>query len=267
MAREMDLAELQALYDQEQRIEIEYPGVRKEVLPGLVRFVRPAPGMNFVLYSHLDEADVDAAIQEQIAYFSQMDQPFEWVVYDHDRPPILKERLLAHGFEPDDPGAIMLLDLQEPPESLAAPVTANVRRLTRADQLDDVVQVEEQVWGRGFAWLKRRLGEHLAVPDYLSVYAVYVDDRPVCTGWIYFHHHSQFANLWGGSTVPGYRRQGLYTAVLAVRVQEAIRRDYRFVTIDAESMSQRIVARHGFRLLTYAQSYEWKGTGPVSGSG
>ena len=33
------LNELQALYDREQRIEIEYPDHRKETLPHLVRFV------------------------------------------------------------------------------------------------------------------------------------------------------------------------------------------------------------------------------------
>ena len=39
----MTLNELQALreaYDREQRIEIEYPGHRKETLPHVVRFVR-----------------------------------------------------------------------------------------------------------------------------------------------------------------------------------------------------------------------------------
>jgi len=37
-----------------------------------------------------------------------MNQPFSWHVCDHDSPPRLKERLLAHGFAPDDdPDAIM----------------------------------------------------------------------------------------------------------------------------------------------------------------
>lgn len=97
----MDIQEILALFDQQQRIDIEYPGMRKEVLPQVVRFVRAAPGMSFILYSRLDEAHVDVVIQAQIAYFSQRDQPFEWKVYDHDRPPDLKDRLVAYGFEPD----------------------------------------------------------------------------------------------------------------------------------------------------------------------
>jgi hypothetical protein len=38
-----DKAALLALYDHHQRRAIEYPGVRKEVLPYLVRFI-PEPG-------------------------------------------------------------------------------------------------------------------------------------------------------------------------------------------------------------------------------
>lgn len=255
----MDLQHLLASYDREQRIEIEYPGVRKEVCPHVVRFVRPAPGMNFILYSHLDETNVDAVIQEQIDYFSQMEQPWSWQVYDHDRPLDLKDRLMAHGFEPeDDPDAVMVLDLQAAPRALLEPVTADVRRIFQRDQLDDAVRVEERVLGGEFGWLKQRLGDHLEVPDYLSVYAAYVEGQPACTGWVYFHPNSQFASLFGGATVPDYRRRGLYTAVLAVRVQAAISRGYRFLTVGASPMSRPIVARHGFRLLSYACAYVWK---------
>jgi hypothetical protein len=34
-------------------------------------------------------------------------------------------------------------------------------------------------------------------------------------------------------SAPEYRKRGLYTAVLAARVQEAIQRGYRFLTIEA----------------------------------
>jgi len=65
--------------------------------------------------------------------------------------------------------------------------------------------------------------------------------------------------LFGGATLPTYRKRGLYTAVLAVRVQEAIRRGYRFLATGASPMSHPILAQNGFRLLTYAHAYEWKG--------
>ncbi len=68
------------------RIGIEIPGVLKETFPKLVRFTRPAPGMNFVSYSRLDEAELDVTIQHQVDYFLPLRQPFEWLVYEHDQP-------------------------------------------------------------------------------------------------------------------------------------------------------------------------------------
>jgi len=258
----MDLQEILALYDKQQRIEIEYPQVRKEILPHVVRFVRPPPGMSWVAYARLDEANADAVIREQVDYFSQLNQPFSWDVYDHDPPPDLPDRLVAHGFErenpPDDPGALLVLNLHEVPRTLLQPVTANIRPITQRDQLDDVVQVEEQVLGGNFGWIKKRLGDHLEIPNYLSVYVAYIGEQPACTGWIYWHPNSQFASLHGGATLPDHRGQGLYTSVLAVRVQEAIQRGYRFLTIEASPMSHPIVARHGFHLLTHVNAYKWK---------
>ena len=62
----MDVQEVLAHYDREQRREIEFPDMKKQVLPGIVRYVRPLPGMSFVLYSDLDEATADATIDQQI---------------------------------------------------------------------------------------------------------------------------------------------------------------------------------------------------------
>lgn len=256
----MNRQELLALYDQHLRIAIEYPGVRKESFPQLVRFIKPAPGMNFIAYSRLDEAQLDAVIQEQIAYFTPMPQPFSWHVYEHDSPPGLTDRLLAHGFAPDDdPDAVMVLDAQETVPALLEASSIEIRRLTQPDQLDDVVRVEEQVLGGDFGWLKRRLGPHLEIPDYLSVYVAYVDGQPACSGWIYFYPHNAFAGLFGGATLPSLRKRGLYSAVLAVRVREAWQRGYRFVTTGASPMSRPILERSGFQQLTSAYAHEWKG--------
>jgi GNAT superfamily N-acetyltransferase len=254
----MEINPLLSLYDHEQRIAIEEPGMRKDVLPDVVRFVRPAPGMSFILYHRLDESRADAAIQEQVSYFTQINQPFEWKVYDHDSPPGMVEKLQAHGFVVEDPDSVMCLDLESAPASLLKPIQADVRPITRPDKLEDVIAVESQVWGRDFSWIRSRQGEHLAIPGYLNIYVAYADGIPACTGWVYFHPHSPFADLWGGSTVEAYRGQGLYTAILAVRVQEAIRRGVRYLVIDASPMSRTILEKHGFQLLTYAHACEWQ---------
>jgi GNAT superfamily N-acetyltransferase len=263
----VDTQEVLALYDREQRRDIEFPDMTREAVGGVVRYVRPAPGMNFVLYSELDEATADAAIEAQIAYFDARGQPFEWKAYAHDRPADLAQRLAARGFELEEPAdAIMVLDVAAAPAALLAAPAADVRRLSDPAQLVDVISVLEPVWGREFTWVHERLGGHMAIPDYLSVYVAYVDDRPACAGWVYYSS-PHFAGLWGGSTLEAYRGRGLYTAVLAARVQEAHRRGIRYLTIDAGEMSRPIVARHGFEVITYATACEWQGEGADRGRG
>ena len=253
----MNTQEVLALFNREQRIEIEYPGMRKDVLPGCVRFVRPAPGMSFILYSQINETDVDTVIQDQIDYFTQINQPFSWKVYHYDTPSDLKQRLLAHGFEPDDEDDVMILDLRQAPPELLEPPSADVRRMTNRDQLVDVIRVEEQVWGKNFDWITDRLGGHMEIPGYVSIYVAYAEDQPACTGWTYFVPQGQFASLWGGSTVTEYRQRGLFTALLAARTQEVIQRGYHYLTIDASPMSRPIVAKYGFQHLAYAQDFNW----------
>ena len=248
------------LYDHWMRIEIEIPGVLKENFPDLVRFTRPAPGMNFVSYSRLYEATLDSTIQEQVNYFLPLDQPFEWLAYEHDQPHNLKERLLAHGFvDDDDPDAVMVLDLkhyQITPDEYA---DFKICKLTQRDQLADVIRLEQQVLGGDFSWIEKRLGNHLELPGYLSVFVAYVDKEPVSTGWIYFHPNNLFATLNGGATIPEYRQHGIYSSLVHTRLREAKERGRRFVTTDASPFSRPILERNGFNLLTRGFSIRWRG--------
>lgn len=256
----MDDKDLLELYDREMRIEIDINGMTKETFPDLVRFLRPGPGMSFILYSRLTAANADERIAEQIARFDGWDGPFSWDLYSHDQPPDMLQRLLDHGFELDgEPGSVMVLDLTEAPDSLFSAPTAGVKRIERREQLADVINILEAVWGGSFAWIDERLGENMTVPGYLSVYVAEVDGKPASCAWIYFNPHSQFAGLFGGATLPEIRGRGLYTALLAVRAREARQRGYRFLTIDAGSMSAPIVARRGFRQISTVTDCVWKG--------
>lgn len=254
----METEAILALYDVAQRINIEFPGVRKERRPHVIRYVSETGGPHFILYSRLAGADVEAVIAEEQAYFGPLGE-VEWKVYAHDQPADLRQRLVTCGFEAEDTEAVMALDLAETPEWEVPQWSGDVavRRLESAAQLVDVRRIEQTVWEEDFGRLTERLSADLAVPGYLSVYAAYVDGQPASAGWIYFHPNGQFADLWGGSTVLEHRGRGLYTALLAMRVQEAAARGYRFLTIDASPMSRPIVARHGFRLLTTTWACKW----------
>ncbi|MFN2190331.1 MAG: GNAT family N-acetyltransferase [Candidatus Promineifilaceae bacterium] len=254
----MNAKELLTLYDLEQRINIEYPGVRKKRLRHLIRYIDESGGRHFILYSKLDGLDVDHVIAEEQQYFSQIGA-VEWKVYEHDLPKDLHYKLAAYGFEVEEPESVMVLDLQQTPyiESQLGD-DVSVQRLENALQLKEVRDIEEAVWGEDMGWIISSLGADLEIPGYLSVYTAYVGGKPACAGWIKFHSNGVFADLWGGSTLYEYRGRGLYTAVLAARVREAASRGYRYLTIDSSPMSRPIVARHGFQLLTTAWACKWK---------
>ncbi len=259
----MDTTVVLAKYTRQMRQEIVFPDMQKEVLPHIVRFTRPAPGMSFVLYSDLDSTTADAEIEDQIAHYSANNLPFSWKLYGYDNPVDLLTRLKNHGFTPDPPDTLMVLDLETAPAILTSPHPVDLRR-TEVAHLGDVVQIMEQVWGGNFSWIFNRLGSHLAIEGYLSIYTAYVDDLPACTGWTYYHPGSEFASLWGGSTIPSQRGKGLYTALLAARVTEALQRGVKYLAVDAGEMSRPIVERYGFNRLTDIFACDYNGAGDAA---
>lgn len=253
--------ELLALFDHYERIEITFPGTLKETPPGLVRITRPPPGMSFIQYSQLDDASAGAAIAGEIAHFRQLGQPFNWKHYSHDQPADLGQRLQAAGLEADEPDTVMLYDLAAG-LPIAPLLPANVRLLSvrqpDAQALAHVAAVLESVWGGSFAWVHTRLGGHLAIPGYLSIYLAYLDERPASAAWMYLPAGSPFASLWAGSTIPTARRLGLYRALLAARAAEAQAHGRRYLVVDAGPQSAPILAANGFTPLTTSRDYTWR---------
>jgi len=263
----MDSNELLKQYDLEERITALPNDMRREETRFVIRHVplalRTGFRNGFISYSRLGEGAVEPAIDEQIRYFDDLGVGFEWKVYSHDTPPDLRQRLVARGFEVEDAEAIMALVLSEAPPLLLAPVSHDVRRLDDPDLLDDVMAVQREVWQRDRPGQAGYLRDTMIQqPDLITVYAAYDGNQPVAAAWLYCDGRSPFASLWGGSTIASHRKRGFYTALLAVRAQEAIRRGARFLTIDASPMSRPIVARFGFLHLTTAYACNWR---PVGG--
>jgi GNAT superfamily N-acetyltransferase len=82
-------------------------------------------------------------------------------------------------------------------------------------------------------------------------------DQPVCSARIEFLPGTSFASLWGGGTLPGWRGQGIYRALVAFRAQLAADRGYRYLYVDASPDSQPILARLGFSRLARTTPYVW----------
>lgn len=257
----MNQEQILALYDEQERKYSEHPSYRREVADGVVRSVSKNPTrQSYVIYSELTEETADSAIQAQIDYFAaNVGRGFEWKTYAHDTPADLDQRLIAHGFEGEEKEALLVMDLHNCPDIFLQPVTADVRRVTLRAEFEQIAQLQAEVWGGDFGWLVTQLEENLAQqPDFWSIYIAYVNNEAACAAWISFPQDSQFAGLWAGSTLEKFRQMGLYTAVVATRAQEAIKRGYRFLMVDASDMSRPILEKRGFQFLTHTTPYTWK---------
>lgn len=253
----MNKNSLLTTYDKELRLRMMYPGARLEITGEVVRLVRQAPGLNLVAFTFANEPQLDRVIDRELDYFAPLAQPFTWKVYEHDRLPSIKARLAARNFVEEGGEAVMALEVNAAPGYLFEPVQADIRRITDRAGLADVVQVLDTVWGGQHAWVYERLGLHLQIPGYLSVYVAYVENQPAAVAWTYFPH-GHFATLFAGSTIPQYRQRGLYTSLLATRLHEIRSRGYDFAIVEAGAMSKPIVARHGFQQISTVWDYEWK---------
>ena len=243
-------------YDKDLRMRIMYPEARREITGEVVRFIRQAPGRNMVSFTFANERQLHTVIHQEVNYFVPMNQPFTWKVYEHDPLPNLKAELRSHSFVEDpDPATVMVLEVESAPANLFQPVQVDIRRITTASELKDIVHVLNSVYGNDNAWVYDRLGMHLKIPGYLSAYVAYIDAEPASVAWTYFPH-GQFATLFAGSTVAHYRNRGLYTGLLATRVQEIHARGYPFAIVETGPMSRPIVAKHGFQQLTTVYDYE-----------
>lgn len=219
------------------------PGFKLDTLGGLTRYTPLAAGLEgVVMFSELDEVSVDAAISEQTIYFRELNRPFEWKVHALDTPPDLGRRLEAGGFQRGTTEAFMVyrLDRHSPRKGGAA---ARIKRITTTAGIRQVVSIQENIWGQPFPWLESSLG---ALLPRSAVFCAYRGDEPVGTGWVEFPEGGSFAELHGGAVLASERGRGIYSALFDIRAEEAGRRGFEFLAVDAAPMSRPILLRKGF---------------------
>jgi GNAT superfamily N-acetyltransferase len=241
------------------------PGWKQE-LDGLVHrsYVEGPDGAGFIETPRGLGDDPDAVIAAQVAFFRDRGLPFEWKTYAYDEPADLGERLVRAGFTPGEPETLILGEVDrilERPSAL--PSKVRLREARSATDYHRIAVLMDTLWHNGLERIEERLaGEARMFPDRLSVFlveeALKGPEGPALTAaWIRFHPGTGFASLWGGGTLPEWRRQGLYSAVLAHRARLAKERGYEFLRVDASEDSRPILQKLGLYGVTTTTPYEW----------
>jgi len=234
------------------------------VLGGVVREHSLGGSECRILCSRCPVGEIEDVIRDEIGRAELSVYTLEWKVYGHDVPPNLGDFLLAAGFEPEASESLLVLPVNgEALKDFAAPAY-QIKRVHDAQGLNDVADITREIGRTNVEAEKHRLALGLReTPDELSVHVAYVDGEPVACGRIHFKKNSGFAELAGGRTKTTHRNRGIFTALVAARLREALARDRTHVLVDALPTSEPILTKRGFQFVTHTQPFVYEPT-PLS---
>jgi hypothetical protein len=246
-------------YEQQLRARVA-PGETVDRFGPVIRRMRA--GRAFILYrdlAGLEGAGLDAFIACQRDHFAGLVGEVEWKYHDGDLPADLPDRLLAAGFVPEERETVMVGDAALLTGRVEAPRGVRLREVTLRADLERIGRLEEAVWGHDHTWLVDVLERGLlGAGDPIVVVVAETSSEVVCAGWVRFHRGTEFATLWGGSTLEGWRRRGIYRAIVAYRARLAVERGFRYVQVDASAASRPILAGLGLRPAAISTPYVWR---------
>jgi GNAT superfamily N-acetyltransferase len=201
---------------------------------------------------------LDALIARQRDYFAARGEGVEWKVRGHDRPAGLPAALRAAGFVPEDQETVLIGHTERMAASAPQPAGITLRRTARPEDFRAIGELLTEVWRMDMAFLGEDLLSRVtAAPEEIAVFVAEAGGRPVSAAWLVFRPGTEFAGLWGGSTLPEFRGRGIYGALVAVRAGLAAARGVRFLQVDASKDSEPILLRRGFEAVTTTTPYVW----------
>ncbi|MFD7918774.1 GNAT family N-acetyltransferase [Streptomyces sp. NPDC059740] len=237
-------------------------------------------------------AALDALIARQRDFFAARGEAVEWKTRGHDRPADLVDRLRAAGFTPEERETVLVAPTAAVAAAAAPPRGVLLRRVEAEADLRRIAAMESAVWGVDMGWLAEDLAGRLAsAPENIAVLVAEAEDGPggegpgsggasgdgpsgeggggargrlVSAAWLVFREGTEFASLWGGSTLPAWRGRGVYRALVAARAGLAAARGVRYLQVDASDDSAPILRRLGFHAVTTTTPYVWSPPGAVT---
>jgi GNAT superfamily N-acetyltransferase len=260
----LDPAALLIAYDTQLRARVPDPmpaGMAVERDGPVLRVVGLDRG-GFVTYrdvSALSGQKLDELIARQRDRFAARGEQVEWKLHGHDLPADLPDRLMAAGFVPEEQETV-LIGLAAPLAQLAAepPPGVRLREVTERADLNKIAAMEQAVWNDDRGWLADALEKELAAdPTSLTIVVAEVGELVVSAGWLRYVPGTDFAGLWGGSTLADFRGRGIYKSLVAHRAVRAVERGYRYLQVDASPDSRPILQRLGLVAVTTTTPYVW----------
>ncbi len=184
----------------------------------------------------------DGNVEPLVARMRELPGHVEWKYYSHDEPADLPDRLVAAGLEPEAEETVLVAESASIP-----PPPADVELREEPGVFSELAaRVFGRSHGSGF-------------PKNAVAVVAYVNGQPVSGGRVDLDPGVEFAGLFGGVTLPGFRGRGLYRATVARRAELARERGYRWLYVDALPTSRPILERVGFVAITTTTPFTFPG--------
>ncbi|MEP6816902.1 MAG: GNAT family N-acetyltransferase [Marmoricola sp.] len=225
----------------------------------LTRCLTPRGGFAMAATSleELSAGELGGLIDRTVAFYERHGQRFEWKTFDHDRDGFTGE-LRSRGFVPEEHEALVLGPVQGLATDPVLPAGLTLREVRERADFERIAAMESEVWAEDWGWLADDLAGRVDDPNEPTVvYVVEDGDRVVSAAWLVAITGTPFAGLWGGSTLPTYRGRGVYRALVACRAQEAQRRGFTMLQVDASDDSRPILERLGLQVVGGTTPYIW----------
>lgn len=247
--------ELRSRYDDEQRERLRPPpGRRREDDGTLVRIVGPSahPLDNMVCASRLTAATAEGAIRGLVEAARAAGRGAQWNVFGHDQPTDLVARLERQGFEVEARETVLALPSGTPVPPAVGTEGIEVRRVRDEAGLATAMEIQTAVWGPGhgewlLSWWRPALrGEG----DPIAIFLASIGGAPAGLAWVLLPPGATFANLFGATVLPAFRRRGVHGTLVAARARVAAEAGIPWLVVDANAHSAPLLLRRGFLPLT-----------------
>jgi hypothetical protein len=201
---------------------------------------------------------LDDLILQQRDFFAQRGEAVQWKTRGHDEPPDLPARLLAADFVPEERETVVIGIAEQMAVEPVLPDGVTLRQVHEPGDFALIAAMESEVWDDDLSWMAQDLEARVqATPHQIVVLVAEADGRVISAAWLEFMPGTEFAGLWGGSTLRAWRGLGTYRALVARRAQLSCARGVRYLQVDASDDSLPILLKLGFQAVTTTTPYVW----------
>ncbi len=230
--------------------------------PELLWIYTGARGPNAVLYTRFKSDDpsyIDKKIDEMVAFFRSRNIDFGWTTGPSTRPTQLHLMLEAHGFSYSDSTTGMAIDVQNLNERIFVNTELVITEVEDLDSLMVLRSIEISGFGASEtaaqnyyeAHANTGFGEGTPWHHYIG----WLHGQPVAIVSLLFH--AGVAGIYGVTTIPQYRRQGVAATMTSHTLHEACRRGYRIAILSPSEMSDALYRRIGFQEYCTLLHFDW----------